>query len=213
NGFMELYNQFCFSDLDRTCYDDEMTEFLLNRNQPQNDKARHQLERLIWMFYCQVYSNAWRYHFLEKLDEAGTRLALYGNNWDQHARLKHLGRGPVEHGPDLNQVYNFNKISLSINHFVTMNQRISECALAGGFAMVASHPTDKDGIDARNYLRENEDVVFFDSAADLIDKSRYYLDHHEERKRIAENARSRAQAGLTVDATARQMLQQWRELL
>jgi len=213
NGFVELYNQFCFSDLDQTSYDDEMTEFLLKRIQPTNEQARHQLERLIWMFYCQVYSNAWRYHFLEKLDEAGIQLVLYGNNWDQHARLKHLGRGPVEHGSDLNQVYNFNQISLSINHFVTMNQRISECALAGGFVMAASHPTGKDGIDARNYLRENEEVVFFDTAADLIDKCRYYLDHPEERKRIAENARRRAQAGLTVDATARQMLQQWRKLL
>ena len=213
NGFVELYHRFCLRDLDQTRYDDEMTAFLLERIPPAQEQARHQLERLIWMFYCQVYSNAWRYHFLEKLDAAGIQLALYGNNWDQHARLKHLGRGPVEHGPDLNQVYNFNHISLSINHFVTMNQRISECALAGGFVLAASHPTGKDGIDARKYLRENEEVVFFDTAANLIDKCRYYLAHPEERKRIAENARRRAQIELTVDAAARRMLQQWRELL
>ncbi|KPK76273.1 MAG: hypothetical protein AMJ79_07270 [Phycisphaerae bacterium SM23_30] len=212
-GFDDLYRQFCRGDLDQPHYDDEMTEFMLERVRPANDQARHLLDRLIWLFYCGVYSNAWRYHFLEELDKAGIPPALYGNNWDQHARLKHLGRGPVDHGPELNQVYNFNKISLSINHFVTMNQRVSECTLAGGFIMIASHRPGKDGIDARNYYRQNDQIILFHSAADLIDKCRYYLEHPDQRNRIAQNARRRARKEMTVNAAAQKMLQQWRRLL
>ena len=39
--------------------------------------------------------------------------------------------------------------------------------------------------DMENYYKENEEMVFYRSLADLIEKIKYFLNHNEERKKIA----------------------------
>ena len=68
-------------------------------------------------------------------------------------------------------------------------------------------------MDVRRYYKEDEELVLFDSAEELIEKCRYYLAKPEERSRIAANGRRRAQAELTVKSAAEQFLAEWRKLL
>jgi len=211
--FTDLYNKYCLGDLEICRYENQMKEDVYRRIDINSLKDTHGIDYLIWNFYCTVYSSAWRYHFLEELDKAGIDLALYGNHWDKHTRLSHLGRGPVAHGDELNKVYNFNKISLSINHFVTMNPRVSECAMAGGFLLVAGHSQANDKMDVRRYFKEGDEIVLFSTAAELIDKTRYYLEHPQERQRITQNAQQRALDNHTIVSAATEMLTQWKKLL
>ena len=54
-----------------------------------------------------------------------------------------------------------------------------EVAGCGGFCI--SGKAD----DIENYYVPDKEMVFYNSIEDLVDKIRYYLDHHEERERIA----------------------------
>ena len=211
--FRELYRATC-EDPSRCRYEDEMHAFVEEKlSGAMDESVRHFLRQCVSSFHCEVYSPAWRYRFLEALDEAGVELALYGKNWSENKKLFHLDRGPVDRERELNYVYNFTRINLSINHMLSMTHRLVECALAGGFMLVAYHPPEKDCEPAGDYFEPGKELIFFDSPADLIEKCRYYLAHEEERRRIAEALRSRALHEHTSVAGARTVLEKWRELL
>ena len=211
--FGELYRSICFLG-DKRHYEADMQRFVAERLAPELDaNARRRIAEVVTQFYITVYSAAWRCRFLEAIDEAGIQLSLYGGGWEEHARLAHLGRGSVNRERELNYVYNFNRINLSINQSTTTHQRLSECGLAGGFMMVADHAVDKDDEPARRYFEADREVVFFDGRTDLIDKCRYYLEHDDERRDIARNMHRRAVAERTCRAGAETVLRRWRELL
>ena len=170
--FSALYQRTCFGG---SHYRGEMEDFVLGQIASASEGLAHQLKQIIWYFFVTVYSSAWRCRFLEAVDKAGIELALYGNNWEKHSRLGHLARGPVDRETELNFVYNYNKINLHVHHHATMHQRVVECALAGGFMMIADHEPEHDDESARKYFKENEEVVFFKDTDDLVDKCRYYL--------------------------------------
>jgi len=211
--FRRLYARFC-TELDKRYYEQEMQEYVssyLAEGAPE--ALRQRLGQKVTLFYITVHSAAWRSQFLESLDEAGIELAIYGNGWDRHKRLKHRARGPVDRQEELNYVYNFSRINLNINQAGTMHPRLAECGLAGGFMMVADHPQDKDWGPARPYFAENKEVVFFDTRAELVERCRYYLTHEDEREEIARNMHQRALRERTCRAGARKILEEWRKLL
>jgi spore maturation protein CgeB len=211
--FEELYRASCLNV--ETCwYEADLKRFVADRLSPSvNDQLRHFLDQLVAAFYTTVYSPAWRYQFLEALDEAGIELALYGRNWAQNKRLLHLDRGPVDRERQLNYVYNFTRVNLSINHALSMTPRLVECALAGGFCMVAAHPADRDSLPADAYFEPEKELVRFTTPRDLVDRCRHYLAHPEERRDIACAIRERALAERTCSAGARTVLARWRTLL
>ena len=145
----------------------------------------------IFRYYVNVYSAIWRYQFIEELAKEGFDLALYGNGWENNSRLQKFAKGPIARDDNLNNVYNHSKINLSINHAVSMHQRLAECGLAGGFIMVAD-PGEQDWESARKYYVEDKEAVFFRTKEELVDKVRYYLEHEDERLEIADNMRRRA---------------------
>lgn len=211
--FEDLYKATCFQGEKRQ-YEGQMQQFVAERLAAGiGPELRQQIAQFVSQFYIVVYSAAWRCQFLEAIDQAGLQLSLYGGGWNEHARLAHLYKGPVARGRELNYVYNFNRINLSINHSATAHQRLSECGLAGGFMMVADHALDEDWEPARQYFAEDREVVFFDTKADLIDKCRYYLAHDDQRREIALNMHRRAVTERTCRAGAETVLSRWRELL
>jgi spore maturation protein CgeB len=209
----DLYRETC-ARVDRCWYEDEMEELVLSRVAPASREAlRPALRQQIASFHCEVYAPAWRFQFLEALDQAGIELALYGKNWEQNERLRQLGRGPAERERDLNYVYNFTRVNLSINHSGSMTARLVECALAGGFIMAAAHRAEKDYLPASWYFEPGKELVFFESTADVVERCRHYLAHEDERTAIAQRMRERALREQTCTAGAAKVLAQFRALL
>lgn len=60
--------------------------------------------------------------------------------------------------------------------------------------------------DFLEYFEPDEDVVFYTSYEELLDKVEYYLNHEEERSRIAENAQQKVEAEHTFLQRAETML-------
>ncbi len=172
--FEQLYQKTCFGGTYTATY---MITFV-NERIHYPDDMRMSVEAAVHTFFIIVYSSAWRCAFLEAIDKAGIELALYGNKWDKHKRLGHLARGPVDRVTELNYVYNYNKINLHIHHHATMHQRVVECALAGGFMIIADHLPENDDDEARKYFQEDTEVVFARDPDDMVTKCHRYLGHY-----------------------------------
>ncbi len=215
-AFTDLYRLTCRED-GRRHYEQEMMECVRTRLDGIfslfGADPEYWIRQLVSAYLIEVFGNTWRYQFLEALDKAGIQIGLYGNGWNNHPRFKHLSRGPVKRQTDLKKVYNFSRINLNIHPTSTMHQRVTECALAGGFMINADHAPDKDWESVRPYFEPGREIIMFESADDLVDKCRYYLVHPEERRQIAENARQRALKEQTTTVGARKILDQWQGIL
>ena len=211
--FRNLHEKLCQSP--NLSYSQEnINEFVeLHLTDAASQTLRNWLRAVASDFYNMVYSAIWRCSFLEAIDEAGLALALYGNGWDKHSKLGHLGKGGVSRDSQLNYVYNFSKINLSITHSGTMHQRLAECGLAGGFMIVADIPTEQDWEPAKKYFEPDKEVIYCDSSNEMVEKCKYYLTHESERQEIAENMHHRALRERTCTAGAKTILDQWRKLL
>ena len=110
---------------------------------------------------------------------------------------------------ELNKVYNFNAINLNIHPSSTMHQRLSQCALAGGFMLYWITPRTRTG-NRTHYFELGREVVLFQNARDLVDKCRHYLAHPASGG-IAMNFRKRAFAERTATAAAGRVLDEWRK--
>lgn len=82
-----------------------------------------------------------------------------------------------------------------------LNQRVFDVPLSGGFLL-----TDSQG-DLQELFHADE-LAQFASTAELVEKSRWFLDHPQERQRIAQAARARILAEHTYVHRLRQILRQ-----
>lgn len=83
-------------------------------------------------------------------------------------------------------VYASSKINLNItspNLIGAIPLRVWDILSAGGFLLTDRRP-QYEGL-----LKDGEDLVFYEGIGDLLQKTKYYLSHEEERVRIAENGR------------------------
>jgi hypothetical protein len=99
--FRQLFEETCGND-DRRRYEQEMQDFVLGRlGEGASEEMGDSLRQLVTIFYGRVHSAAWRSQFLEALSEEGFDLRLYGNDWERHPRLGHLGASaPVKDSAD-----------------------------------------------------------------------------------------------------------------
>ncbi len=213
-GVFDQLMSFSLADTDRCIYEPQMQQFCLQfLHGDTPEKARNFLASLVTTFYLYVYSAIWRFRFLEALAQSNYQLALFGNNWEQNSKLARFARGPVGRGQELNCVYNQSKINLSINHATSMHQRLVECSLAGGFIMVAGHDRSFDGSFAPDYYTPETELVLFNSVSELLDKTRYYLDHDQQRCDIAQRMRLRSLNNYSTESIAGNILNQFRNIL
>ncbi|MCK5114443.1 MAG: glycosyltransferase, partial [Phycisphaerae bacterium] len=178
-----------------------------------NPGSYHNLHRNITKFAEMVLPACHRRYYMEGLSEGKMSFRLYGGQWSEDRFFGKYAAGPVERGAELNAVYNFSKINLHLQSYITMHQRLAECGLAGGFMMVAELPEEQDRSPAKLYFEPDKEIVLFTSKEDLVDKCRYYLEHEDERCQIAANMRRRALQEQTAEAGARKVLEKWRQLL
>ena len=211
--FQDMYRQFRQKP-EHLWYEDDMQNYAREKlltSLPQ--EMWPDVQQLVTTFSVQVYPTCRRRYYLEALADNDISLRLYGNGWDEDPQFDRFAAGSVERGPQLNAVYNFSRINLHLHPYSTMHQRLSECGLAGGFMMIADHAPEKDWESARNYFVEDKEVVFFQTADELVERCRYYLAHPEERQEIAQNMYRRAVRERTCKAGADTVLSKWRELL
>ena len=94
-----------------------------------------------------------------------------------------------------------------------MHQGLVEGALAGGFFLANRLDPKLDHEPLGPYFEDGVEIVLFDTADDLVEKCRYYLEHEDERRAIAERMRARALENYTLERSATEVLRLARERL
>lgn len=147
--------------------------------------------------YCQ------REKVLESLQEFDLR--IWGLGWDKsrNPALRAQWSGRAASGVDMARVYSASEVTINVTypHSITQpNMRTFE-APACGIIMIND---DVDGIP--KFFKIGQELEVYRDLFDLKSKVRYYLDHPEERSRIAEAGRVRAQGEHTYHLRMRQMM-------
>jgi hypothetical protein len=80
--------------------------------------------------------------------QRGWRLHIYGRGWEQHPTLAHHARGTLAHGDELRAAYRLARANLHAVAAGSLHQRLSECALSGGFSLIRVKRSDLELIHA-----------------------------------------------------------------
>lgn len=130
-----------------------------------------------------------RGQIMRKLMDAGLDIKIWGNYWENYPNWN----GYLTDFGSMLRVFQESKICLNLSnpwHVGTMPQikgRHFEIPKAGGFQL--STPADN----LESYFISDKEIVLANDINQLIDKSRYYLDHEEERESIAKAGWERVQ--------------------
>jgi hypothetical protein len=122
-----------------------------------------------------------RSEIVDAMMAAGIKLDLFGNYWDGYANW----HGYRQNFEDIIRVFNCSRVNLNLSnpwHHGTMPQikgRHFEIPQCGGFQI--STPAD----DLETYFVPGKEIVIVNSVQDLIEKTKYYLEHADEREAIA----------------------------
>jgi spore maturation protein CgeB len=114
-------------------------------------------------------------------------LGLWGENYwrrrCQDKTLRNRWRAKALYGKEMSLALNASKVSLNIlriqnkgNH----NMRTFEVPACGAFALAERSE------EAKEFFAEDKETVYFSTPEELKDKIHYYLNHEQERKRIAQ---------------------------
>ena len=124
-------------------------------------------------------------------------LVIYGDTgWESLLTGKRELRPAVDYYRELPLVYNFTTVNVNSTSFQmnsALNQRVFDCAAAGGF-LLTDHQADMD-----SFFEPGENAVCYESPEEAVDLAGYYLKHDTERKSIAHAARERVLGGHTYD--------------
>ena len=116
--------------------------------------------------------------------------------------------GSAENGETLSKIYQASKIVVGNNIVTTAAARAWETMLSGGFYISNYIPEEEDAVDIRKIIEVGKDVVMFYNREDLIEKLHYYLEHDEERKKMAERGRKAALDKMTYDVLMKRVLEE-----
>lgn len=121
---------------------------------------------------------------------------VYSNS-DVSDLLRIRYRGSVDYWSESPKVFHAAKINLNFtipNIKSGIPLRVWDVLGAGGFLLTNYQA------EIPYYFKEGEDLVCFDGVEDLVEKTAYYLNHEEERARIARNGRKKV-SSITVITT------------
>ena len=129
-------------------------------------------------------------------------LVIYGNGWDDIPELKDCSQGPM-HPKEVPALYSSARIILSTHpqwHRLmdVPTSRLWEAAACSAFIISDKLPT------ARQLFGDT--IVWTDGWDDLREKVRYYLEHEEERKQVAQEAYQLVLSQYTFDHWANKIM-------
>jgi spore maturation protein CgeB len=110
-------------------------------------------------------------------------LRIFGNGWIENSRLSSKYLNPEVSISEINKIYNASKIVINIHHEWGKNDanfRTFEALSSGAFLI------DERKKDILSLFKEDEEIVLYEGIGELKTKIEYFLDHDEERRRIAE---------------------------
>jgi glycosyltransferase involved in cell wall biosynthesis len=174
---------------------------------PDDFSSREEFDR----FTCDVVfvggGDRDRYPYFEALVGGipHLRLNLYGGYWDRNPTLRRYARG-LALGRDYRLALRGAKIAPCLVRRANRDghvMRSFELPACGAF-MLAQRT-----VEHQEFFREGEEVAYFSSPAELVEKVRYYLKHDDERQRMAEAAHHRV---TTANHTYANRLEQILEL-
>jgi len=145
---------------------------------------------------------------LEWLHEKGYDLKLWGKEWLEHPILADCAQGVAPNGENLSRIINACKIVIGTNPGISTHPRVFESLLSGSFYLAYRIPAENDWADIRQYLQEDQEIIFAYSREDLYKKVDYYLAHAEERRQVIEQASKKIKAGLTYEALLERVFQE-----
>lgn len=141
--------------------------------------------------------------------EAGFKnVKLWGNGWEKNPKYSRYAMGLAENGEILSKIYQASKVVIGNNILTTAAARAWETMLSGGFYLSNYIPPEADITDIRKIVEVDKDVIMFFDREDLIQKLHYYLEHEEERKRMAAQGRKVALEKMTFGRLMEKMLKE-----
>ncbi len=147
------------------------------------------------------------------IDSGYTSLKLYGNQWQTNEKFRPYAMGTIENGEKLSKALGASKISIGEHPHVSLPSKAIE-SISSGTLYIAHHiPEEFDMANAREYFKENEELVYYYSKQDLLEKIDYYLKNDEERKRIIKAGQKRVAAELTYEKMMERILKEAAELI
>ncbi len=185
----------------RSAVDSVIEEYALSPGQNLEDLCRRHLDIERFPFrgsMVELIENKATYRrrrmFLEEIHDMG--LTVFGDpEWGnpQHSGcLAHCWAGRrLDYFSELPSVYAGSQINVNILHSQCrsgLNPRVYDVLACGGFLLTSENPGISDE------FVDGEHLVTFRTPDELRDQVRYYLDHPEERQRIAEAGRRRVLA-------------------
>lgn len=128
------------------------------------------------------------------LAENGVQVTIWGNGWGHwvncHKNL--VVKNEFLFGPDYARAISASKINLNFLRKVNRDQvtsRSVEIPACGGFML--GERTERH----LEFFEEGQEAEFFDSNEELLEKTRYFLEHPDERIKIAQAGRDRCLNG------------------
>lgn len=150
--------------------------------------------------YTLINQRIYRQCLVDWLLDAGyTNIKLWGNGWVNTPKYAEYAMGAAENGETLSKIYQASKIVLGNNIMTTAAARAWEAMLSGAFYMSNYIPPNEDVTDIRKIIKEQEEVVMFYDREDMLTKVGYYLQHEDERRKMAEIGRNAALERMTFD--------------
>lgn len=127
----------------------------------------------------------------------------------KNKKLRQCYKGNAEHGEFLSKVLASCKISLNIlrlQNKTSHNLRTFESPACGAFVLA------ERSAEAQGFFAEGKEAAYFSTPAELKEKVIYYLDHQQEREKIAEAGYQRLRSsGYTYLESVQQILQVYRD--
>ena len=188
---------------------DDNIKFLTKCFEENNISANQEtIKQLATRWWEEVTFRILRSVPLEWLHEKGYDMKIWGAEWVDHPVLSRYAQGVAENGETLSRIINASKIVLGTNPGITTHPRLFESILSNSFYLGYAIPEKEDWCNIRNYLQEDEDIVFAYSREDLYKKLDYYLKNEEARANMVNNAQKKIMEYLTFDALMTRLLKE-----
>ena len=139
------------------------------------------------------------------IDAGFENIKLWGNGWKDEPKYSKYAMGSAENGEVLSKVYQASKIVVGNNIMTTAAARAWESMLSGAFYISNYIPEEYDWSDIRKIMPEGSFEIYHDRD-ELIDKLHYYLEHEDERKKMAEIGRQEALKRMTFEVLMKKVL-------
>ncbi len=128
------------------------------------------------IFQWQMNDMIYRHLVLEWCDELGVKMNLYGQGWNENSKFAKYAKGKIEHGHELNKVYQCAKFALHLNSVEGNHQRLYEIISSGATPLTRDSKTNVTSAELARVFRKIVPVIYDnENQANLSDNEQAML--------------------------------------